>query len=61
MANTLASKQALRPIIEKGSDAQISAFDRGLYFDGEIGDGKAARQYYERAVAALDPNSPGIT
>lgn len=58
MANTLASKQALRPIIEKASDAQISAFDRGLYFE-EIGDGKAARRYYERAVAALDQNAPG--
>lgn len=58
MANTPASKQALRPIIEKATDAQISAFDRGLYFE-EIGDGKAARRYYERAVAALDPNAPG--
>lgn len=58
MPNTLASKQALRPIIEKASDAQISAFDRGLYFE-EIGDGKAARRYYERAVAALNPDTPG--
>lgn len=58
MANTLASKQSLRPIIEKASDAQISAFDRGLYFE-EIGDGKAARRYYERAVAALDQIAPG--
>ena len=58
MPNTLASKQALRPIIEKASDAQISAFNRGLYFE-EIGDGKAARRYYERSVAALNPDTPG--
>lgn len=58
MGHTLASKQALRPIIEKATDAQISAFDRGLYFE-EIGDHKAAQRYYERAVAALDPNAPG--
>jgi len=58
MGHSFASKQALRPIIEKATDAQISALDRGLYFE-DIGDDKAARRYYERAVAALDTNSPG--
>lgn len=58
MANTLASKQALRPIIEKATDAQISAFDRGLYFE-DIGDDKTARSHFERAVGMLNPNTPG--
>ncbi len=58
MGNLPASMQALRPVIEKASDAEIGAFDRGLYFE-EIGDPKAARKYYERAVTVLDPNTPG--
>lgn len=58
MGNTPASKQALRPVIEKATDAEISAFDRGLYFE-EIGDHNAARKHYERTVAALDSNTPG--
>jgi TPR repeat protein len=58
MGNTLASEQALRPLIEKATDAQISDFDRGLYFD-DIGDDKSARKYFERAVAALNPDAPG--
>jgi TPR repeat protein len=56
--HTTASKQALRPVIEKASDAKIGAFDRGLYFE-DIGDPKAARKYYERAATLLDPNTPG--
>lgn len=58
MGNSAASKKALRPVIEKAKPEQISLFDRGLYFD-DIGDPKSARKYYERALAALDPNTPG--